>query len=137
MYSIPPMKTLFIQKTMPMSVDTMFSRVQKRQRNREFLEPFLHVLVEMFHLYRIFTLRTVTLRKIYIMHYGGFKMISTSALYTCTVFSNTVGIVKNFVGPFFLLCQCVRSSVRMIEMTKLAFNVKATSYQRCIQNNAA
>ena len=32
------------------------------------------------------------LTKIHIMYYGGFKMISTSALYTGTVFSNIVGI---------------------------------------------
>ena len=57
-------------------------------------------------------------------------MILTNTLYTCTVFSNTVGIQLKTVGPFFLLCQCVRSSVSMFVMTKLALNVKATSYQR-------
>ena len=40
------------------------------------------VILEMFHLHRIFTLRTVTLRKITITYYGGFKMISTSGLNT-------------------------------------------------------
>ena len=48
------------------------------------------VLLEMFHLIRMFTLRTGTLRKIPTVYYGGFKMISTSELYTCTVFSNTI-----------------------------------------------
>ena len=48
------------------------------------------------------------------------------------VFEYSRNTVKDFVGPFFLLCQCVRSSVRMFVMTKLALNVKATSYQRYI-----
>ena len=48
------------------------------------------------------------------------------------VFEYNRNIVKDFVGPFFLLCQCVRCSVRMLVMTKLALNVKATSYQRYI-----
>ena len=48
------------------------------------------------------------------------------------VFEYSRNTVEDFVGPFSLLCQCVRSSVRMLVMTKLALNVKALSYQRYI-----
>ena len=59
-------------------------------------------------------------------------MISTSALYMHRVFEYSRNAVKDFVRPLFLLCQFVRSSVRIYVMTKLALNVKATSYQRNI-----
>ena len=48
------------------------------------------------------------------------------------VFEYSRNTVKDFVEPFFPLCQFVRSSVLMFVMTKLAPNVKATSYQRYI-----
>ena len=45
--------------------------------------------------------------------------------------SNTASCtVIDFAGPILVLCQCVRSSIRMFVMTKLAHNVKTTSYRR-------
>ena len=48
------------------------------------------------------------------------------------VFEYSRNTVKDFVGQFFLLCKCVRSSVRMFVLPQLALNVKATSFQRYI-----
>ena len=50
------------------------------------------------------------------------------------VFDYSRNTVIYFVGHeiFFLLCQCVRSSVRVFVLTNLALTVEATSYQRYI-----
>ena len=63
-------------------------------------------------------------------------MISTVVLTTCTVFSNEIVTCLMHActiidcRPFFMLYHCVRSSVSMFVIIKLADNIKTTSYQR-------
>ena len=57
-------------------------------------------------------------------------MISARIAHMYRVFEYSRNTVIDFVG--FLLCQCVRSSVRVFVMTKLALNFESKSYQRYI-----